>query len=50
MGDLRSKIWKYLRTERVDLVNLRTASPVSHFEIVRSGASIYKEMTERNIK
>jgi len=38
--DLRQGIWRILGTERADLVNLRTVSPVSRFEIIRGGTSI----------
>ncbi|MGB3944388.1 MAG: nucleotidyltransferase domain-containing protein, partial [Methanothrix sp.] len=38
---LREKIVDALGTERLDLVDLRRASPVLRFEIVRSGRPIY---------
>ncbi len=46
MGGLRPKIWKALGTERVDLVNLKTTSPTSRFEIVCNGTIIYKANDE----
>ena len=38
---LRSEIINYLGTERLDLVDLKRASPVLRFEIIRSGYLIY---------
>lgn len=38
---LRDKIVEALGTERLDLVDLRRASPVLRFEIVRSGKPLY---------
>ncbi len=38
---LREAITEWLGTERVDLVDLRRASPVLRFEIVRAGRLLY---------
>ena len=43
LGDLREKITEVLNTDRVDLVNLRTASPVLRFEVVSTGVLIFKK-------
>lgn len=40
---LRAKISECLGTERVDLVDLSTASPLMRFEIVRSGRCLYTQ-------
>ena len=47
---LREAIAECLGTERVDLVDLRSASPVLRFEIIRTGRPLYvadKETQER---
>jgi predicted nucleotidyltransferase len=47
---LRPKITECLGTERVDLVDLRRASPVLRFEILRTGQLLYaadQALTER---
>jgi predicted nucleotidyltransferase len=38
---LRDAITSHLGTQRVDLVDLRRASPVLRFEIIRTGRSLY---------
>jgi predicted nucleotidyltransferase len=43
LGDLREKITELLDTQRVDLVNLKTAAPVFRFEVVRTGVLIFKK-------
>jgi hypothetical protein len=43
LGDLREKITDILNTERVDLVNLKTATPVLRFEVVSTGVLIFKK-------
>ena len=40
---LRREITQTLDTERMDLLNLATASPVMRFEVVRNGVLIYKQ-------
>ena len=49
---LRSEIINYLGTERLDLVDLKRASPVLRFEIIRSGQLIYaiSDMVENNFE
>ena len=42
LGELREKITEILNTERVDLVNLKTATPVLRFEVVSTGVLIFK--------
>jgi len=44
--DLRREITQTLDTERVDLLNLATASPVMRFEVVRSGILLYRQNEE----
>jgi predicted nucleotidyltransferase len=44
--NLRQRISDIIGTERIDLVNLRTASPLLRFEIVRTGYLIYKKNEE----
>jgi predicted nucleotidyltransferase len=47
---LRGKIYEYLGTERVDLVDLSKAPPLLRFEIVRSGRCLHardKEVLNR---
>jgi len=46
IAGLRGKICENLGTERVDLVNLRNASPLLRFEIISSGVLIYKRNDE----
>jgi Polymerase beta, Nucleotidyltransferase len=43
LGDLREKITDILNTERVDIVNLKTATPVLSFEVVSTGVLIFKK-------
>ena len=43
LGNLREKLWKSLGTQRLDLVNLKTASPVLRFEVVKNGILLYKK-------
>jgi len=43
---LRKKICEILSTERVDLVNLRNASPLLRFEIISKGVLLYKRDDE----
>jgi hypothetical protein len=45
-SELRDKIIESLGTERLDLVNLKTASPLLRFEVIRSGKLIYKQNDE----
>jgi predicted nucleotidyltransferase len=40
---LREKICEILSTQRVDLVNLKTASPLLRFEVLSSGSLIFKK-------
>ena len=42
-ADLRQKVAEFLGTERLDLVNLKTAPPLLRFEVIRNGRLIYKE-------
>lgn len=44
--NLRQRMSDIIGTERIDLVNLRTASPLLRFEIVRTGHLIYKKNEE----
>lgn len=52
LSPLRQAIMKDLDTERVDLVNLKAASPVLKFEVVSSGRLICKtdDMTENEFE
>lgn len=43
---LRDAITSHLGTQRVDLVDLRRASPVLRFEIIRTGRPLYVADTE----
>lgn len=43
---LRGKLVDFLGTERIDLVNLREASPLLRFEIIKNGRLIYKVSDE----
>ena len=43
LEDLREKICETLSTQRLDLVNLETASPLLRFEVVRTGSLIFKK-------
>jgi len=43
LGELRKRIAEILNTERVDLVNLKTATPVLRFEVVSTGVLIFKK-------
>jgi len=43
LGDLREKITEVLNTERIDLVNLKTANLVLRFEVVSTGVLIFKK-------
>jgi hypothetical protein len=43
LGELREKITDILNTERVDLVNLKSATPVLRFEVVSTGVLIFKK-------
>ena len=43
LGELREKITDILNTERLDLVNLKTATPVLRFEVVSTGVLIFKK-------
>lgn len=43
LEDLREKICETLSTERVDLVNLKTASPLLRFEVLSTGRLIFKK-------
>jgi hypothetical protein len=40
---LREKICETLSTQRVDLVNLKTASPLLRFEVLSTGSLIFKK-------
>jgi predicted nucleotidyltransferase len=42
-GNIRQKLQRHLNTERIDLINLKLASPVSRFEVIRWGKIIYKK-------
>ncbi len=42
LGELRETITEILNTERVDLVNLKTATLVLRFEVVSAGVLIFK--------
>lgn len=46
MDEMRSLIMEHLGTERVDLVNLKTASPVMKMQIVKTGRLIYRRSIE----
>jgi hypothetical protein len=41
--DLRKKICEILSTQRLDLVNLKTASPLLRFEVLRTGSLLFKK-------
>jgi len=43
LGSLRVKVCDVLNTQRLDLVNLDTASPLLRFEIVKNGVLIFKK-------
>lgn len=43
---LREKLWEALGTQRLDLVNLKTASPLLRFQIISSGILVYKKSDE----
>ena len=43
LENLREKICETLSTQRVDLVNLKTASPILRFEVLRTGRLIFKK-------
>lgn len=43
LENLREKICETLSTQRVDLVNLKTASPLLRFEVLRTGSLIFKK-------
>ena len=43
LENLREKICETLSTQRVDLVNLKTASPILRFEVLSSGSLIFKK-------
>jgi len=43
LEDLREKICEILSTQRVDLVNLKTASPILRFEVLSTGSLIFKK-------
>jgi predicted nucleotidyltransferase len=43
LEDLREKICEILTTQRLDLVNLKTASPLLRFEVLRTGSLIFKK-------
>lgn len=45
-GRLRSAISDLLQTDRVDLVDLGTASPGLRFEVIRTGRVLWKESDE----
>ena len=40
---LREKICETLSTQRIDLVNLKTASPLLRFEVVATGSLLFKK-------
>lgn len=42
LADLREKVWDALGTQRLDLVNLRSASPLLRFQVVKNGRLLYK--------
>lgn len=46
LGNLREKVTEVLGTERVDLLNLKEASPTLRFEVVRTGRLVYKRDEE----
>ncbi len=46
LAALREKICEALGTDRVDLVNLKIASPVLRFEIVSNGVLVHKKSDE----
>lgn len=52
LASLRQKLWQILDTQRLDLVNLKTAPPVLRFEIIKNGRLIYKrdENAENNFE
>jgi uncharacterized protein YutE (UPF0331/DUF86 family)/predicted nucleotidyltransferase len=41
MAELRSKLSEFLGTERIDLVNLKTAPPLFRFQVIRNGVLLY---------
>ena len=43
LEDLREKICEILGSQRLDLVNLRTASPLLRFEVLSTGSLIFKK-------
>jgi len=43
LGSLREKVYEALDTLRIDLVNLKTASPLLRFEVIKTGVLIYKK-------
>jgi predicted nucleotidyltransferase len=43
LSRLREKLWEVLGTQRLDLVNLRTASPLLRFEVISTGVLVYKK-------
>ena len=43
LEDLREKVCEILSTQRVDLVNLKTASPILRFEVLSTGSLIFKK-------
>jgi predicted nucleotidyltransferase len=43
LENLREKICETLSTQRVDLVNLKTASPLLRFEVLSTGSLIFKK-------
>lgn len=42
IGTLRTTIYEILGTERIDLVNLKTAPPAMRFEVIKTGHLFYK--------
>lgn len=43
LSELRQEISELLGTERLDLVNLKLASPVLRFQVIKTGILIYKK-------
>jgi len=43
MSGLRDRVCRLLKTERVDMVDLRHASPTLQFDIIRSARVLYRK-------
>jgi predicted nucleotidyltransferase len=46
LSSLREKLYEKLDTQRIDLINLKNATPLLKFEIIKTGILIYKESDE----